>query len=153
KILLDALVDDGELTRDQRNELLGEMTESVAEQVRYSSYAQTEALSVDRVEAPGMIDVHARLIRRLEQVAGLKRDLEFLPSEDELSDRKAAHQGLVSPELAIVMAYCKIYLYRRLLESDLPDDEDLSGEVKGYFPPPLPERYGDHMTGHRLRRE
>src|SRR5437660_1903867 len=105
------------------------------------------------VEAAAMVDVYARMIRRLEQVAGLKRDLEFLPSEDELSDRKAAHQGLVSPELAIVMAYCKIYLYRRLLESDLPDDEDLSGEVKGYFPPPLPERYGDHMTGHRLRRE
>jgi glutamate dehydrogenase len=100
-----------------------------------------------------MIDVHARLIRRLEQVAGLKRELEFLPSEDEISDRKAAHQGLVSPELAIVMAYAKIFLFDRLLESDLPDDEDLFGEEKRYFPPPLPDRYGRQMREHRLRRE
>jgi glutamate dehydrogenase len=100
-----------------------------------------------------MIDVHARLIRRLEQVADLKRELEFLPSEDEISDRRAAHQGLVSPELAIVMAYAKIFLFGRLLESDLPDDEDLFGEEKRYFPPPLPERYARPMREHRLRRE
>ena len=153
KILLDELVADGELTFDQRNELLTEMTDAVAEQVRYASYAQTEAISVDQVEAPAMIDVHARLIRRLEQVAGLKRELEFLPSEDEISDRKAAHRGLVAPELAIVMAYCKIYLYDGLLESDLPDDEDLFKDLERYFPPPLPERYAERMREHRLRRE
>ncbi len=153
KILLDGLVDDGKLTVEQRNELLVEMTDAVAEQVRYGSYTQTQALSIDAVEAPGMIDVHARLIRRLEQVADLKRELEFLPSEDEISDRKAAHQGLVSPELAIVMAYAKIYLFGRLLESDLPDDEDLFGDLKQYFPPPLPDRYGQQMREHRLRRE
>jgi glutamate dehydrogenase len=153
KILLDGLVDDGELTVEQRNELLVEMTDAVAEQVRYGSYTQTQALSIDGLEAPGMIDVHARLIRRLEQVADLKRELEFLPSEDEISDRKAAHRGLVAPELAIVMAYAKIFLFDRLLESDLPDDEDLFGDLKRYFPPPLPERYSRQMREHRLRRE
>jgi glutamate dehydrogenase len=153
KILLDGLVEDGELTRDQRNDLLAKMTDAVAEQVRYACYGQAEALSVDRVEAPGMIDVHARLIRRLEQVAGLKRELEFLPSDDELSDRKSEHRGLVSPELAIVMAYCKIHLYGRLLESDLPDDEDLFGDLESCFPEPLRGRYGERMKEHRLRRE
>ena len=153
KILLDELVADGELTFDQRNELLTEMTDAVAEQVRYASYAQTEAISVDQVEAEVMIDVHARLIRRLEQVAGLKRELEFLPSEDEISERKTAHRGLVAPELAIVMAYCKIYLYDALLESDLPDDEDLFKDLERYFPQPLPERYAGRMREHRLRRE
>jgi glutamate dehydrogenase len=153
KILLDGLVDDRELTVEQRNELLVEMTDAVAEQVRYGSYTQTQALSIDRVEAPGMIDVHARLIRRLEQEADLKRELEFLPSDEEISDRKAAHRGLVSPELAIVMAYAKIFLYDRLLESDLPDDEDLFGDLKRYFPPPLPDRYGRQLREHRLRRE
>ena len=127
KILLDGLVAEGELQVNERNDLLVQMTDAVAEQVRYASYTQTEAISVDRVEAPGMVDVHSRLIRRLEQVAGLKRELESLPSDDELAERKAANRGLVAPELAIVMAYCKIFLYGRLLESDLPDDEDLAG--------------------------
>jgi glutamate dehydrogenase len=153
KILLDGLVADGEMGVDERNGLLAEMTDAVAEQVRYSCYTQTEAISVDRVEAPGMIDVHARLIRRLEQVVGLKRELEFLPSDDELAERATANRGLVAPELAIVMAYCKIYLYDRLLESGLPDDEDLAGDLNRYFPPPLPERYAERMREHRLHRE
>src|SRR5207248_2136920 len=83
------------------------------------------------------------------------------------------HRGLVSPELAIMMAYAKIYLYGLLLESDLPDDEDLFDDLQRYFPPPLgpgparppaspdgpgpkssgSERYAERMKEHRLRRE
>ena len=35
-----------------------------------------------------MLDVHARLIRHLEQVAGLDRELEFLPVRED--DRRSA---------------------------------------------------------------
>ena len=48
KILLDALVADGDLTEKQRNELLAEMTDAVAEQVLYGSYTQTQAMSLAR---------------------------------------------------------------------------------------------------------
>ena len=51
------------------------------------------------------------------------------------------------------MAYCKIHLYAQLLESDLPEDDYLAHELERYFPAPLPERYGDQMRSHRLRRE
>ena len=61
-----------------------------------------------------MVDVHARLIRSLEQNAGLNRAIEFLPSDETIEERKAAHQGLVAPELAVVMAYQKIHLYQQL---------------------------------------
>ena len=153
KILLDALVAAGTLTVVDRNNLLVEMTDAVADAVLYNSYTQTQAISLALAQAPPMIDVHGRLIRRLEQVAGLDRALEFLPSEDEISERKAAHAGLVAPELAIVMAYAKIYLYGRLLQSDLPEDPFLSHDLERYFPPPLPERFGEQMRRHRLRRE
>ncbi len=153
KILLDAQVREEELSEPERNELLVEMTDAVADQVLYASYTQTQAISLALFQAQPMLDVHARLIRRLEQVAGLDRDLEFLPSEEIISDRKAAHQGLLAPELAIVMAYCKLHIYERLLHSELPEDEYLSGDVERYFPPPLPERYAEAMPSHRLRRE
>jgi glutamate dehydrogenase len=71
------------------------------------------------------------------------------------------------------MAYCKIELYSRLLESDLPEDNHLAHDLERYFPPPLgsgpakhpaspeqarpkssgSERFGKHMREHRLRRE
>jgi glutamate dehydrogenase len=153
KILLGQLVADGQLSEEQRNELLVEMTDAVAERVLYGCYTQTQALSLALAQAEPMVDVHDRLIHHLEQVAGLDRELEFLPMEEEVSDRKAAHQGLLSPELAVVMAYCKIHLYSELLESDLPEDPYLGHDLERYFPPPLPERYGEQMQSHRLRRE
>src|SRR6202042_3646799 len=68
-------------------------------------------------------------------------------------ERKSQHQGLVAPELAVVMAYCKIHLYQQLLDSDLPEDGYLAHDLERYFPQPLPERYADRMTSHRLKRE
>src|SRR5262249_39569502 len=62
KILLDSLVAAGEMTERQRNELLVEMTDAVAERVLYDSYTQTQALSLALAQAGPMIDVHARLI-------------------------------------------------------------------------------------------
>jgi glutamate dehydrogenase len=67
KILLDALVREEQLSEEERNGLLVEMTDSVAERVRYASYTQTQAISLALYQARPMIDVHARLIRRLEQ--------------------------------------------------------------------------------------
>jgi glutamate dehydrogenase len=153
KILLDGLVADGEMTEDERNELLVEMTDAVAERVLYGSYTQTQAMSLALAQAPRMIDVHARLIRQLEQVASLNRELEFLPTDEEISERKVDHRGLVGPEMAVVMAYCKIHLYAQLLESDLPEDPYLGHDLERYFPSPLPERYSAQMREHRLRRE
>ena len=153
KVLLDSQVHAGGLAEEERNQLLEQMTDAVGGAVIYACYAQTQAISLAMAQAAPMIDVHARLIRRLEQVAGLDRELEFLPSEEEISDRKAAHRGLVAPELAVVMAYCKIHLHARLLESDLPEDEHLQHDVERYFPAPLPERFREAMGEHRLRRE
>ena len=80
KILLDSLVADGDMTEKQRNALLVEMTDAVAERVLYGSYTQTQAMSLALTQAAPMVDVHARLIRNLEQLAGLHREIEFLPT-------------------------------------------------------------------------
>jgi glutamate dehydrogenase len=153
KILLGTLVEDGDMTRKHRNELLFEMQGAVAEQVLYDSYSQTQAISLALAQAVPMIDVHARLIRYLEQNAGLNRELEFLPSEDVIAERRSAHRGLLAPELAVVLGYCKIDLFGELLESDLPEDPYLMRDLERYFPRPLPERFRRQMRGHRLRRE
>mgnify|MGYP001390961083 CR=1 FL=1 len=153
KILIDSIVSKGRMSEEERNELLVEMTDAVGESVLHGSYTQTQALSLALAQAAPMIDVHARLIRRLEQVAGLDRGIEFLPDEEAIEDRKVDHKGLASPELAVLMAYCKIHLYAELLESDVPEDSYLGRDLEWYFPEPLQERYSRQMQEHRLRRE
>jgi glutamate dehydrogenase len=99
-----------------------------------------------------MADVHARMIRWLEH-QGLNREIEFLPTDRTINERKNNKRGLAAPELAVVMAYCKIRLYSDLLESDLPEDPYLGRDLESYFPAPLPERYREEIHEHRLRRE
>ena len=153
KILLDSVVADGDLTGKQRNELLAEMTEAVGERVLRGSYTQTQALSLARAQAPAMLDVHDRLMRSFEQAGRLDRALEALPDADTIAERRTAGQGLAQPELAVILAYSKITLYAALLDSDLPEDAALADDLARYFPAPLPERFGDRIQQHRLRRE
>jgi glutamate dehydrogenase len=153
KILLNAAVDEGDLTRKQRDELLAGMTQSVAELVLKNNYEQSETLSLAEAQAGAMVDVHARFLDRLDSSRKLNRELEALPGGEELAERKREHQGLTRPELAVALAYSKIDLYAELLDSDVPEDPHLSAELDRYFPDPLPERFGDLMRAHRLRRE
>jgi glutamate dehydrogenase len=153
KIALGDAVAAGEMSLDQRNGLLAEMTDAVGDRVLYGSYTQTQAMSLAEAQSISMLDVHARLIRRLEKVAGLDREIEFLPTEKTIASRRSERRGLVGPELATLMAYGKIFLYTELLESDLPDEPYLRSDLERYFPPPMPERFGGQIQHHRLRRE
>ncbi len=153
KILLDSVVADGDLTGKQRNELLAEMTDAVGERVLRGSYRQTQALSLARAQAPAMLDVHDRVMRYFEHAGRLDRALEALPDAETIAERRTAGQGLAQPELAVMLAYSKITLYAALLDSDLPEDSALADELARYFPAPLPERFGERMGEHRLRRE
>jgi glutamate dehydrogenase len=129
------------------------MTDEVAELVLRDNRAQTRALYTARAQARVMLDVHVRYLRALERLGRLNRELEFLPTDDELAERAAAGRGLVMPEFAVLLAYSKTWVYDQLLASDLPDDAFLSAELAGYFPAAVGHRYADRLPAHPLRRE
>ena len=66
KILLDSVVRSGDLTQKQRNELLAQMTDDVAEHVLSHNYEQNVLLSNARAQSHSMLPVHKRFIRWLE---------------------------------------------------------------------------------------
>ncbi|MBA2427735.1 MAG: NAD-glutamate dehydrogenase [Actinobacteria bacterium] len=153
KILLNAVVAQGDMTEKQRNSLLAEMTDEVGKLVLRDNYQQTRALSNSVTQAVSMVDVHTRYLGHLEQRGKLDREVEFLPNEEEVEERKSNGKGLASPEFAILLAYSKIGLKKELLASDLPEDPYLARELVRYFPEPLRERFSAEMERHRLRRE
>ena len=153
KVLLNEAVSAGDMTGKQRNRLLEEMTGEVADLVLRNNYLQTQALSVAGSQASSMLEVHARLIRRLERDGELDRGIEFLPGAEELAERLAAKGGLFAPELAVLIAYVKIGLFQRLLASGLPDEPFAANELGAYFPSALGEAFAGLMPGHRLARE
>ncbi len=153
KILLDQVVTAGEMTGKQRNRLLEEMTDEVAELVLADNYAQTQAISMIASEAPRRLYEHARFIDHLEQRGLLNRALEYLPDARAIAERGAQGQGLTRPEIAVLHAYSKMNYYDALIQSSIPDDEYLQPELLAYFPRRLGERFRDQMATHRLRRE
>ena len=153
KILLDAAVRARELTDDDRNTLLGSMTDEVAALVLRDNFRQNRALDNAKAQAPEMEDVHARFMRTLEQQKQLDRSVERLPDDEMLTNRRNSGLGLTVPELAVLLAYAKITLEEELLACPLPDDPDLINELVRYFPTPLRERFAARFALHPLRRE
>ena len=153
KILLGGVVAEGELTLKQRNQLLADMTEEVAALVLRDNYAQTQILSVTRSRGAALVDEQADFMRRLSHAGRLNRKLEFLPMDEALQERKANRIGLVTPELAVLLAYSKIELYDEVLASDVPEDPYIRTALERYFPVPLRERFGAQIQAHPLRRE
>jgi glutamate dehydrogenase len=153
KILLNAEVQAKRLTLPARNKLLAAMTDEVAELVLNDNYRQNQAISLMERMSHTRLGSKQHFIRTLEQQGLLDRQIEFLPSDAEIAERKARGVGLTRPELAVLLSYAKLVIYPQLLASDVPEDPYLSKELVRYFPQPLQEKYAKAMQGHRLKRE
>jgi glutamate dehydrogenase len=153
KILLGLVIADGELTEKQRNTLLAQMTDQVASLVLRDNYFQTQSLSIGGRLVSQLLDQQQRFIGFLEKAGRLNRALEFLPSDEEIAERRAKRIGLTSPERAVLLACSKIWLYDEFLASDLPEDEWVATALGRYFPQALREVYAGVMPRHPLKRE
>ena len=153
KILLGDAVQRKELDLDGRNTLLADMTDDVAALVLHDNYQQNQAITLMEHMAVKRLGSMAHFIRTLEAEGMLDRQVENLPGDNELLERKAQGKGLTRPELSVLLSYDKIKLYEQLLDSDVPEDPYLSRELVRYFPARLREQYSGHMQRHRLKRE
>ena len=153
KILLNAVVAVGEMNLAQRNELLPEMTDEIAKLVLYDNYCQTRTISLAAMHAQQELEFHRRYIQELERHGKLDRALEFLPDEKALLERKALGKGLTSPEIAVLLAYTKMWVKAELLEMDTLEEDYLTRVLESAFPKPLRGRFSKFMQHHSLRRE
>ncbi len=153
KILFTSLIADGDLSLDERNELLASMTDEVAAQVLRDNYVQNVLLGNSRAQAHAMLTVHQRLIHWLEERGDLDRELEFLPSDAEIAERDAAGEGLTQPEFAVLVAYAKLALKDDLARTDIADGDWFHSTLMSYFPTVLRDRFAEQIEAHPLRRE
>ncbi len=153
KILLNGEVQRKKLTMPERNRLLASMTDEVAQLVLNDNYRQNQALSLMQRMSLSRLGSKQHFIRTLESQGLLDRQIEYLPSDAEIADRKARRIGLTRPELSVLLSYAKIVLFQQLLDSDVPEDPYLSKELVRYFPQPLQQKYAKAMEQHRLKRE
>ena len=153
KILLNRVVENGDMTEKQRNRLLAEMTDEVGDLVLRHNRGQSHVLSLANAQAPERLADHWRLILSLVREGRLNREIEFLPSDAQIKKRMNKGLGLTRPEISVLLAYSKIKLSEQLVEDGIGEDEDLITQIHQYFPTQLTERFADQMASHALCQE
>ena len=153
KILLNSVVNDGELTVKQRNKLLYDMTDDVSRIVLKDCYRQTQSISITQLSGVQQLKEQLRFIHGLERDGHLNRELEFIPSDDEISDRVASGQGLTRPELSVLIAYGKMVLKDALNIPQITDNPYHGKLLIDAFPEVLRNKFSAQMQQHPLRSE
>lgn len=153
KILLDNEVHGRKLTHKKRNELLVSLTQEVAELVLKDNYYQALALSFSAFSAKKDIGLHTSYLKELETQDILNRQVEFLPNDKELVERKTAAIGLTRPELAVLLAYTKMHISHEILNSNLPEDSYLNQIIETAFPNSIRKKYQTAIHNHWLKRD
>ena len=153
KIALAAAMKSKKLTRPKRNKLLVSMTASVADLVLRNNYLQTLAISLSQKRGMEDFTHQQRLMQSLELRNLLDRDVEDLPDDALLAERRTSATPLTRAEIGVLLAYAKIVALDDLVASDVPDDPYLNELLVNYFPPKMQKSYAKEINGHRLRRE
>jgi len=153
KILIDQLVADGEMTGKQRNKLLADMTESVAELVLHNNYEQTQAISLAEASCLERFAEYRRVINQLESQGRLNRKLEFLPDDESLLERHSHGKSLTRPELSVLISYVKVMLKELLATEEIADDPYIGNIAESAFPAMIRERFPQQVRQHILRKE
>jgi len=153
KILIDTMLEEDLITPDERTELLLSMTDEVAELVLTTNVSQNALLRLEEGLDAEWTPTLIRHTAWLEEHAGLDREIEDIPTEDQLRERMEQGKGFVTPELAILASYTKIKLMHDLLDSPMLEDEWFNDWLYAYFPKTLQQRAGRTVLNHPLAKQ
>ncbi len=153
KILLNQLVNEGELTKKHRDQLLYDMTDDVSDIVIKDCYRQTHSISITELKGVSLLKEQTRFIHRLEKSGKLDREIEFLPSDEEIAERQAKGLGFTRPELSVLVAYGKMVLKEQFAIDEIDQNPYYLSQLIGAFPKQLQDKYAEQIQQHPLRKE
>ncbi|MGE4429482.1 MAG: NAD-glutamate dehydrogenase [Sphingobium sp.] len=153
KIALNREMREGRLGFDDRNALLDEMTDAVADLVLEDNRLQALGLSIAERGGVESLPSYVRLIETFEESGMLDRAVEGLGTNDQLLRRAQDDKGLTRPELAVLLSTAKLTLQAAIEHGALVGDESMDADLALSFPPQMREREADAIVRHQLRKE
>ena len=153
KIMFSPMVLKGEMALEDRNHLLAQMTDEVAQLCLQNNYDQTQILDIVLQQSVALMHEHNRFIKHLENLKVLQRKIEYLPDNDTITERIAHNQGLTGPELCTLLSYSKLTYKEALLASELANESFFDQVLLDYFPDAVQQDYRNQILAHPLKRE
>jgi glutamate dehydrogenase len=154
KILLDLLLKRGVIkARAERNSILSEMTEEVAELVLADNRNQARALTLDGLRSVSRYEEFVSFTEDLVGAGVLNRADDAVPTREELLASPHRDRGLPRPLLAVLLGHTKMYAFEMVMQTSFPDSESGRPFLVDYFPHRLQRDFAEHFAAHPLRRE
>ncbi|AEA33194.1 NAD-glutamate dehydrogenase [Hippea maritima] len=154
KILLGQLMKDGVLKDlEARNKMLEDLTEEVTQRVLTHNYMQSFAVSLDEMRSKQEPDIFFELDNFLKNKGVLHKEDYPFPDRKELSLRVSRGVGYTRPELSVMLALNKMFVYNELLKSQVFSGDTIDQYAIMYFPPTIRAKYQDYIVKHRLKNE
>ena len=153
KILLNQIVSSGDMTEKQRNKLLLSMTNEVSNIVLRENFLQAQSISASEERSEKMVKELMRFIHWLEREGKLDRELEFLPTDEEMLERLSQGEGLTRAEIAVLTAYGKMVLKEELCDPEVANEPFYQDVLVNYFPKPIRRKYAEQTQNHPLKDE
>jgi len=154
KILMDLLVKKGVIKgREQRNQILAEMTDEVAELVLADNASQALCLSLDGHRSAARYEEFVSFVDDMIGAGALNRADDAIPAREELLASPERRRGLPRPLLAVLLGHTKNWAFQMLMETDFPGSPEGRPLLEAYFPKRIRDSYGEFLDGHALKRE
>ena len=153
KILLNRLVDSGELTEKKRNQILSDRERDVSKLVLLNNYRQNEALAYVSNQSVKHRNLYCRYLDHEEAQGHIDRALEYLPLQKTLNDRVVSNKAFTRSELAVIMSYSKITLNDYIRKATLLDDPDYEKYLLQAFPSKIYQDFPEAVLSHPLKNQ
>ena len=155
KIGITQMVTDGLLDKSSRNSLLASITNEVADKVLRHNELQGQLIDIEESQATNNVAGHSWLMRLLENKSTLNREVEKLPTVQEMNSMIENGNSLTRPELAVLVAYAKNSATEILSEIQFIDDPYFRDLLLTYFPKKLAQNKSavDYLRNHKLGNE
>ncbi len=154
KILLDMLVKRGVIRgREERNRILAEMTDEVANLVLADNDNQARAITLDGLRSVAAYAEYAGFVEELVANGVVHRADADVPTRDDLLASPRRERGLPRPLLAVLLGYTKMWAFSLAMQGELPDSPLARRFLDDYFPKRLKDSFAEYFQDHALRRE
>ncbi|MFM6972899.1 MAG: NAD-glutamate dehydrogenase, partial [Alphaproteobacteria bacterium] len=153
KIALISALKSKKINLEERNKMLEAMTDEVSNLVLLDNKLQTQAISIAQSLPSSALSEQSQFLDNLESSGLLNRAIEFLPSRKEIERLQIEQKTLSRPELCVMLAYSKMDIYNKILNSDLVKDKYFEKDLLSYFPKLMQEKLPNEIINHQLRNE
>ena len=153
KILFSRAIAEEKMTLKERNKVLEKMTEEVAQLVLANNDRHGRQISRDMMRFKDDLSPIFRTISFIERETGVSRDSIGLPTATELKVRAEDGGGITRPELAVISAHIKMYVYKALLADTPTDLHNYENLLVSYFPKLVQKKFPTLIREHMLANE